>query len=650
MNDKIRILYIDDDKLDRELVRDVLEKEHGGFDVAEASDKLEFEVLLKSSDFDLVLSDFNILGFEGIDVINAVHKINPQIPVVIVTGTGSEEIAVKSLLQGASDYVIKRSRHIQRLPQTIKAAIERKKLADDRENAVRSRDEALQRLKLALRFSNIGLWDWDLKSGVLFFSTEWKKQLGYADHELEASYDAWESRLHPDDKPSTIKALERYINGEIPKYDLEFRLRHRDGSYRWIHARGEMIRDEKNIPCRMLGCHIDITKNKKIEQKLLQSQKAEAIGTLAGGIAHDFNNILSSVIGYTELAMHDVEKETVVFRHLSEVLASGKRAKDLVRQILIFGKHSKTEFKPISINSVVTEALNMLKATIPASIDIRLSICNETLIVNGDDTQIHQVIVNLFTNAWHAISADDGIIAVELNTADLDENDVTRFPDFEPGPYVKISVADNGGGILPEHLNSIYDPYFSTKTPDKGTGLGLAVVAGIIKSHHGHISVYSEAGKGTTFSVYLPQSAKKLLDGDSFKTAEEFPTGSETILFIDDESSIAKMQKQILEKRGYTVTTFTDSEDAVAAFRKAPEKYALVITDMTMPKMTGDRVASAVKETRPQTPVILCTGFSERVNAHDAAKLKIDAFLMKPVEKAVMAKTIRRLLDNKSTN
>ncbi|MDA3898523.1 MAG: response regulator [Desulfobacteraceae bacterium] len=644
MTDKIKILYVDDNALDRELVRDALEKEHSGFMLTEAATRDQFEEIIKTGQFDLVLSDFNILGFEGLDVIKAVQKIDPQIPVVIVTGTGSEEIAVKSMQQGASDYVIKRPSHIQRLPQTIISAIEKKKMKDDRKIAEHSRDEALQRLELALRSSNVGLWDWDLKSETLFFSKEWKNQLGYADEELEATYDAWKSRLHPDDRASTIKSLRRYLDGESPKYDLEFRLRHRDKSYRWIHARGEMIRDEKNVPSRILGCHVDITKNKILEQKLLQYQKTEAIGTLAGGIAHDFNNILSSIIGFTELAMDDVEKETPVFHHLVETLASGMRARDLIRQILIFSKQTKPEFKPIQINSVITEALNMLKATIPASIDIRCSTSEQRLIVNGDATQIHQVIVNLFTNAWHAISANGGIISIDVNPTTLDEHAITHYPGLEPGQYVKITVSDNGNGIASEHLDFIFDPYFSTKTPERGTGLGLAVVAGIIKSHQGHISVYSEVKKGTTFCVHLPQSEKQSAK-DLPKNSDKLPSGTESVLFIDDEPSITKMQKQQLERLGYTVTALNDSEAAIAAFRAEPDRYALVITDMTMPKMTGDRVAAAVKEIRPQTPVILCTGFSERVNIHKAAKLKIDAFLMKPVDKAVMAKTIRQILD-----
>jgi PAS domain S-box-containing protein len=649
MADKIKILYVDDNPLDRELVRDALEKEHSGFALTEAATRDEFIKIFQPGRFDLILSDFNILGFEGLDVLKTVQKIDPQIPVVIVTGTGSEEIAVKSMQQGASDYVIKRPSHILKLPQTILAAIEKKKLKEDQKNAERSRDEALQRLELALRSSNVGLWDWDIKTGALFYSKEWKRQLGYENDELETTYDAWESRLHPDDRSSTLKKLQQYINGKIPKYDLEFRLRHRDESYRWIHARGELIRDKENAPSRMLGCHVDITENKKLEQKLLQFQKTEAIGTLAGGIAHDFNNILSSIIGFTELAMDEVEKEKPVFQHLSEVLTSGKRARDLIRQILIFSKHAQPEFKPLQISSVVTEALQMLKATIPSSIDIRCSINEQRLIVNGDPTQIHQIVVNLFTNALHAISPDNGIISIDVAPANLDENDIANYPGLEPGQYAKITVADNGNGISREQLDFIFDPYFSTKTPEKGTGLGLAVVTGIIKSHHGHISVYSEVGKGSTFCVYLPLSEKQ---NQAFPQAdlEKILTGSENILFIDDEPSIAKMQQRQLERLGYTVTTFNDSEEAVAAFIAEPDRYALVITDMTMPKLTGDKVAAAIKEIRPRTPVILCTGFSERINVHEAAKLKIDAFLMKPVDKAVMTKTIRKVLDDKIVN
>ena len=644
MKDKIKILYIDDYDLDRELVKDSLEKEHGGFEVREAANEADFEVLLKTHEFDVVLSDFNIAGFEGLQVIERVRLYDPKIPVIIVTGTGSEEIAARALKEGASDYVIKRPQHIQKLPQTILAAIEKRILRDERENAIKSRDEALQRLELALRSSNVGLWDWNLQTRALFVSKEWKAQLGYQDDELDGKYEEWEDRLHPEDKDSTLNALQLYLEGKIPRYDVEFRLKHRDGSYRWIHACGELIYNDKKQPYRMLGCHVGITERKKLQEQLLRAQKAKAIGALAAGIAHDFNNILSSVVGYAELSMIDVDNETRLYENLSEILNAGKRARDLVKQILTFSKQGESKFRPVSIISIVNDALKMLRSMTASSIDIRFNSTDKEFIVNADPTQMHQIIVNLVTNAAQAMTTGQGIIEIAVDAIIFDESVCIQYPNLALGEYAKIMVADNGIGIPKDQLDYIFDPYFSTKTPDKGTGLGLSVVHGIVKAHNGHITVYSERNQGTTFHVYIP-IAKASSQIASIENSGPLPGGHESILVIDDEPAITKLLKYHLEKSGYTITTTNNSGEAVELFRSNPDKYDLVITDMTMPQITGVKLAQTIKMIRPQTPVILCTGFSENINVHNAAQLNINAFLMKPVEMAKMIKTVRKVLD-----
>lgn len=644
MSDKIKILYIDDYELDRELVKDSLEKEHGGFEVKEASNKTEFESLLKAHVFDVILSDFNIAGFEGLQVIELVRLHDPKIPVIIVTGTGSEEIAAKALKKGASDYVIKRPQHIQKLPQTILAAIEKRILRDEREKAEKSRDEALQRLELALRSSDIGLWDWNLRTRALFVSREWKTQLGFQDDELEGNYETWENRLHPEDKDPTLKALQQYLDGKIPRYDVEFRLKHRDESYRWIHARGEAIYDKENKPYRILGCHVDITERKKLQTQLLRAQKAEALGALSAGIAHDFNNILSSVIGYAELSMMDAENGTQLYENLSEILNAGSRAKELVRQILTFSKQGECKLRPICIVSLVNDAIKMLRSMTASSIDIRFKSGGNEFTVNADPTQMHQIIVNLVTNAAQAMTAGQGIIEIAVDPVMVDESVRMQYPNLASGEYAKIMVADNGIGIPKDQLDYIFDPYFTTKMPDKGTGLGLSVVHGIVKAHKGHITVYSERNQGTTFHVYIP-IAKASSQIATIENSGPLPGGLESILVIDDEPAITKLLKYHLEKSGYTITTSNNSREAVELFRSSPDKYDLVITDMTMPQITGVKLAQTIKMIRPETPVILCTGFSENINVHNAAQLNIDAFLMKPVEMAKMTKTVRKVLD-----
>lgn len=398
---------------------------------------------------------------------------------------------------------------------------------------------------------------------------------------------------------------------------------------------------------------LEITEQKRaekeraeLERKLRQAQKIEALGVLAGGIAHDFNNILVSVIGYTELALMDVPEGTQLQENLREVLVAGTRARDLVKQILTFGRRAEKDAEPVQINPLVKEAIKMLRSTIPASIDIKEHVSRETLAINADATQIHQVIVNLATNAAHAMDKKGGAMEIGLDAVRFDESVKARYPDLEPGDYVRLSVSDNGTGIPEKYMNKIFDPYFTTKDKGKGTGLGLAVVHGIVKSHNGHIMVYSEAEKGTRVLVYLPLVKQSSTDLP-FSGSEQLPMGAERILVVDDEPSIVEMQKQSLERLGYTVETRTGSLEALKAFRSAPDRFDLVITDMTMPNMTGDKLALEIKNIQPNVPVILCTGFSERLNSQNPSEINVDRFLLKPVDQIKMAKTVRDVLDGR---
>jgi nitrogen-specific signal transduction histidine kinase/ActR/RegA family two-component response regulator len=389
----------------------------------------------------------------------------------------------------------------------------------------------------------------------------------------------------------------------------------------------------------------DDSKARKAEAALRQSQKLEAIGNLAGGIAHDFNNILTSIMGFTELSLQDLQHETELHDNLTEVLTAGKRAKSLVKQILTFSRKGEQEKHNIQMNSILVENMKMLRSTIPSNITITEEISSEPITIHANASQMNQVIMNLVTNAVHAIN-DNGLIDIGLELIQLDKSNVEQYPDMMPGSYAKIYVSDTGCGISKENLNAIFDPYFTTKTPDKGTGLGLAVVHGIVKIHDGHITVYSEPGNGTTFHVYLPtttQSFKK----PAIQTETDIPQGCERILFVDDEPAITKLQKRFLERLGYAVTAKTSSLDALKTFRLNPDLFQLVITDMTMPEMTGDQLCQAVKEIKPDIPVILCTGFSEKINEKTALDFPVDGFLMKPIDIKKMAETVRNVLDKK---
>jgi len=419
----------------------------------------------------------------------------------------------------------------------------------------------------------------------------------------------------------------------------------RDGIERPIKDSGAPILLDGTNALGVVLVFQDDSKAREAEIALRQSQKLEAIGNLAGGIAHDFNNILSSIMGFTELSLQDVQPETELHDNLTEILAAGKRARNLVKQILTFSRKGEQEKHPIQINSVLAENLKMLRSTIPSNITINEQISSDPITINANVSQMNQVIINLVTNAVHAID-DNGIIDIGLELTLLDDCNIEQYPDMIPGNYARIFVSDTGCGIPKENLTAIFDPYFSTRTPDKGTGLGLAVVHGIVKIHGGHITVYSEPERGTTFHVYLPM-AKQTFQRPSIQPKMEIAQGNERILFVDDEPTITKLQKKILERLGYAVTTKTSSVEALETFRLDPNFFQLVITDMTMPEMTGDKLAQAVKEIKSDVPVILCTGFSKKINKKTASDFPVDGFLMKPMDIKKIAETVRKVLDKK---
>lgn len=382
----------------------------------------------------------------------------------------------------------------------------------------------------------------------------------------------------------------------------------------------------------------------KLMSELRQSQKMEAIGTLAGGIAHDFNNILTALLGYLELAKLKAKQGGDVSNYLDHIYIAFDRAKNLVKQILTFSRQSEHELKPVQVHLIAKEAIKLLRASIPATIEIQQDISSDCGYVNADPTQIHQVFMNLCTNAYHAMLDSGGTLGITISEKSLTPEDHIANIALPPGRYLKIEINDTGYGMDEDTRKRIFEPYFTTKKKGGGTGLGLAVVHGIVKNHHGHITAYSEKDVGSSFHIYLPliSSGVKYSPTDC---QEETVGGHERILFVDDEEPIAQLGILILENLGYQITSFTDSKKALLEFKENPQGYDLVITDMTMPNMTGVELALTVKEIRPNIPIILCTGFSEIINSNKAEALGIDAYVTKPVTTLEISKIIRKVLN-----
>lgn len=420
---------------------------------------------------------------------------------------------------------------------------------------------------------------------------------------------------------------------------------HKNGEEIPSEVIGKVLLDDKGNAIGLQGTTRDIRERKKAEKTLQQARKMEAIGTLAGGIAHDFNNILSPIIGFAELALDDIEEGSRLQDEIDTILKGAIRAKELVKQILIFGREQAQEFRPLRVQVVIEEAMKLIKSSLPATIKISQNIDMDCGLVMADYTQIHQLIMNLCTNAYHAMEETGGSFEITLGEMEARPDDVLNKFSLKAGRYVKLTVSDSGHGMEPEVLRRIFDPYFTTKESGKGTGLGLAVVHGIVKECGGELKVYSEPGRGSVFHVFLP-----LIDAKSAEThavsLEKPEGGSERILLVDDEEIIVSVEKKILERFGYMVTGRTSSIEALATFSADPDGFDLVITDLTMPDLSGEVLIKELLKIRPDIPVILCTGFSDKWSEKDADIPGFKAFLIKPVVVDDLIGTVRQVLDN----
>jgi PAS domain S-box-containing protein len=453
--------------------------------------------------------------------------------------------------------------------------------------------------------------------------------------------------VHPDDRAESAERVRKNIDEGWVAPPREHRILALDGQVVEVESTGVPVNYKGGR--QTFGIFRDITERKrsysekeKLEAQLQQAQKMESLGTLAGGIAHDFNNILGVIIGSSQLLEITNAVEESSRSTLSSIITASTRAKDLVRQILAFSRHAKQEKILLSLKPIIRETAEFLRASIPSTIEFRQQVDAKTDPIIADPTQMQQILMNLCTNAAHAMEQTGGVLEVGLCNVTLGPADTRLYPELEPGGYVRLTVTDTGHGIEPEVMKKIFEPYFTTKEVGKGTGLGLSVVHGIVQASGGSIKVYSEVGKGSTFQVLLPRAEGG--STDEAKAPQAPAGGKERILLVDDEMALADITRQMLDWLGYEVEIRTNAIEALEAFRNNPGKFDLVITDLTMPQVTGMKLARQMIQIRPDIPIILCTGFSDQIEERLAFSIGIKSFLFKPLVANELAEAVRKAL------
>jgi PAS domain S-box-containing protein len=521
-------------------------------------------------------------------------------------------------------------------------------------------------------------WTTNADGEVVDDIPSWRKYTGQSEEQVKKW--GWSEALHPDDLEHTYRSWRNSVTTKN-NYEVEYRIRRGDGVYREFLARGVPVFNEDRDVLEWVGTCIDITERKraeedlrrsrdeleikvqertaelarankelqkemvkreKAEQQLLQAQKLESIGTLTGGIAHDFNNILGAIVINSEMALLDLPARSGVRRNLELILKSGERGRDLVRQMLLFSRKSEKKQEVLTLTPLIKETFRLLRASVPTTIQMKLHLETESDAVHADPSQIQQVIMNLCTNAAYAMRGTTGSIDISLQSVTFGSTDLPEA-DTQPGDYLVLSVKDTGSGMNEEVRKRVFEPFFTTKPVGEGTGLGLSVAYGIVRSHRGNITVYSEPGRGSIFRVYLPKAVTGVTE--KAELPKPIPGGNERILFVDDEEIIVQSVRNMLVRLGYKVTTVTDSEDALKLFSEKPSEFDLVMTDQTMPSMTGEDLGKELMRIRPDIPVILCTGYSDLVSSEKAAAMGFRGFIMKPFTLRESAKLVRRVLD-----
>ena len=651
MTRKLKLLLVEDSEDDAVLLLRDLGKAGYEVDCQRVQSQAEMEKCLGSSSWDLVISDYSLPGFSGRKALDVYKAHGLDIPFIVISGAIGENMAVEMMKAGAHDYLMKGN--FARLAPALERELHDAEVRQQRKKAVDQLRESEERWHFALEGSGDGVWDWDIVAKKVFFSHRWKEMLGYSEEEIKSTPDEWLSRIHPDDAVSLRRKVDDVVQGINTQFVAEYRMICKDASYKWILTRGKVISlTGRGLPQRVVGTNTDITDRKieeeeriRLKDKLHQIEKYDTLGRLAGGIAHDFNNMLVPIIGYAELILATLEGESTLSERLKGILHAAEGARGLTQQILAFSRKQILQLKVLNLNDEIESIRKMMHRLIGEDITIETRMAADLLPVEADSSQIQQIIMNLVLNARDAMP-EGGKLIISTSNINVDNLFAAQNPDMHEGQYSVMTITDTGTGIKPEIRERIFDPFFTTKEEGKGTGLGLATVYGIVKQHGGAITVYSEEGNGSTFSLYFPCVEGSPLKYDLPDICVEDFCGTESILIVEDSDSVRDLTKHMLEHFGYNVYHATGWEEALDVISREGKQIDLVIMDVVMPGLNGFDLYRKISVINPSIRVIFMSGYPENTVEYKGSEKNIN-FIQKPFSMHTLGGIVRRVLDGR---
>jgi len=631
------VLVVDDDSALRDSLADILKDE--GYHPVTAGSCTDALRIARQKKPGVALLDLKLPDGAGTTLLADLKKLDSDCICTIMTAYADLDSAVSALEKGAFQYLQKPVRPLELL-NLLEKIFDIVDLRDAKHQAEQKLRESESRFRAIFRTAQDAIFMKDQDRKYVLINPKAEKFLGLSAVEIvgDTAEEFFEEEI-----AAAVRASDtRVLSGETVEEETT---RLPDGIPLTYHVIRVPMQNDSGQVSGICAIARDMTDKLNMEAQLAQAQKMEAIGTIAGGIAHDFNNILGAIVGYSELAKLNLAEESTASAHLDALLLSAKRATDLVKQIIAFSHQEWQKPIPIHLIPIVKESIELMRASLPTMINIQHKIASGSDVVSANPTQIQQVLMNLITNAAHSMTGKVGDLHVNLQNVNFDRKVPTASGHLDPGSYVELAVTDTGHGMDETTQKRIFDPYFTTKDKGVGTGLGLAVVQGIVTKAGGSIDVESQSGKGTTFRIFLPRIETAVPESKSIESPKQLPEGRECILFVDDEWNLVNIGNQLLKKLGYEVIATTDPIEALKTFRAQPDKIDLVLTDQTMPDMTGDILAQHILQLKPGIPIIIASGYSEMMNKEKAKSLGIRKFVLKPLEMRPLAETIRRILD-----